>query len=186
MAPYGGTRVLYGRRLPGFGSLTSNRSAALWAGARVKEQQSQNYRNKDRPRNPNPVREKYKHSASQLRVAEIVPNWENSRSRTRGCRNRFDETIRLRSDRRIIFIAPALRSMQPPRGGNARSRGLFAVQDEHHRRRSATEREAPLGVLGQTSKARPAHAGLCDYRRWTRRSDRRDLSGAVPARGGPG
>jgi hypothetical protein len=99
---------------------------------------------------------------------------------------RFDETIRLRSDRRIIFIAPALRSMQPRRGGNARSRGLFAVQDEHHRRRSATEREAPLGVPGQTSKARPAHAGLCDYRRWTRRSDRRDLSGAVPARGGPG
>jgi hypothetical protein len=80
-APYGGTRVLYGRRLAGFGSLASKRSAALWAGARVKEQQSQNYRNKDRPRNPNPVRKKYKHSASQLRVAEIVPNWQNSRSR---------------------------------------------------------------------------------------------------------
>jgi hypothetical protein len=87
-APYGGTRVLYGRRWAGFGSLASKRSAALWAGARVQEQQSQNYRNKDRPRNPNPVREKYKHSASQLRVAEIVPNWENSRSRTRGCRNK--------------------------------------------------------------------------------------------------
>jgi hypothetical protein len=87
-APYGGTRVLYGRRLAGFDSLASKRSAALWAGARVKEQQSQNYRHKDRPRNPIPFEKNtniLQANSAWPRSFQIGKTLEVA---TRGCRNK--------------------------------------------------------------------------------------------------
>jgi thioredoxin reductase (NADPH) len=142
--------------LPGFGSLASKRSAALWTGARVQEQQSQNYRNKDRPRNPNSVREKYKHSASQLRVAEIVPELAKlSQSPRADAGIRFDETMKRRTDRRIIDRPCATINATTARGNAriaevfspSRMSGATAARRNGRRRGTFPDKRPKLGLL---------------------------------------
>jgi hypothetical protein len=80
-------------------------AATLRTRARVQQQESQYYRNNDRPRNPNSVREKYKHSASQPGATEIVPTLTKLSNPLRAhVGRRFDETIG--HGRTVIFIAP--------------------------------------------------------------------------------
>jgi hypothetical protein len=69
-------------------------AATLRTRARVQQQESQYYRNNDRPRNPNSVREKYKHSASQPGATQIVPRLRKLSKPLRAhAGRRFDCTI---------------------------------------------------------------------------------------------
>jgi hypothetical protein len=102
-APLGDRRVVSQPPAPGAGPLPAAiplaieakpQTATLRTRARVQQQESQYYRNNDRPRNPNSVREKYKHSASQPGATQIVPRLRKLSKPLRAhAGRRFDCTI---------------------------------------------------------------------------------------------